>query len=304
MAKRYVTAFAEGGDKTTVPDTSASTDVNYDTGYTGAYELAPEEAGYKYIERQKFNQIMNDATGNIKQWQEQSLPDWHVDIAYPQWSMFKYSNNETYVCHTEQAAGTLGTDFSAFINLKHFGAYAYAVSQLANGVSAAVGFIYAGNPIAAFDYLIHEDGRIYFKNGATGTFSDPLVFDPTDGTDTGVTGTLKNVKSILRSDVFGLDQDWETAELTNTGALFNDGTVKYRVTGGTYTNPYNKPLFISIYALASASSATIRVDGVDRFTLPSNATGTLVITIPPLATYRLLGTDVVYNWNEDRPNGN
>lgn len=182
--------------------------------------------------------------------------------------------------------------------------YQYVVSQYASGDKSLITYIDAGVDVSSYTYFIFKtDGRLYKNDkGVTGTLAG--AFNPVTGTDPGVTGSLTPLYAVEASEVFGINQDWETAELTDTGALFADGTAKYRVTGGTYTNPYNKPLFISIYALASAGSASIRVDGTDRFTLASNATGTLSTIIPPLASYQLLGTDVVYNWNEDRPNGN
>lgn len=73
--------------------------------------------------------------------------------------------------------------------------YAYAVSQLAAGNASKVALIYPGLAISAFDFFVYtQDGRIYAKNGATGTFSNPLVFNPATGVATGVNGALLNVK--------------------------------------------------------------------------------------------------------------
>ncbi len=75
MAKRIITAFAEIGDRATMPDTPTDDNSNYQTGYTAPYEADPvSDPSAKYPERDKMNQLFNDITGNIKEWQEITYP--------------------------------------------------------------------------------------------------------------------------------------------------------------------------------------------------------------------------------------
>ncbi|AEE26310.1 hypothetical protein FN3523_1007 [Francisella hispaniensis] len=74
--------------------------------------------------------------------------------------------------------------------------------------------------------------------------------------------TLNNYKS--------LGQDWQAAELVNTGAVFSDGAPKYRQIGVTYTNTTARSIVISFIATAQSTSndrnaiisSNIFVDGI------------------------------------------
>lgn len=74
--------------------------------------------------------------------------------------------------------------------------YQYAVSQLANGDFSKVAVIYAGLVIDTYDYAVYQDdGRIYAVEGVTGTFSNPLDFNPVTGIDSGLSGAIRNINS-------------------------------------------------------------------------------------------------------------
>jgi hypothetical protein len=134
----------------------------------------------------------DDGTNWLQVWNNQGVVKWNLSTAYTESAVVRYTDGESYICHTPQAAGTLPTDHSAFINLKFFGAYAYAVSQLAGGDASAVGFIYIGQTVDTFDYLIYPaDGRIYARGTVTGTIAG--TFDPVAGTASGLDGALSNV---------------------------------------------------------------------------------------------------------------
>lgn len=77
MAKRFVTAFAEAGDRAVMPDAPVSSESNYQTGYTPEYEQDPaaNPTTAKFVERDKSNQLYNDITANIKEWQEHGFPE-------------------------------------------------------------------------------------------------------------------------------------------------------------------------------------------------------------------------------------
>lgn len=75
MARRILTAFAEIGDKTPISNTPVGTEVNYQTGFTQEYALDPEtDPNARFVEREENNQILNDITANIKEWQENTYP--------------------------------------------------------------------------------------------------------------------------------------------------------------------------------------------------------------------------------------
>jgi hypothetical protein len=71
--------FAEGGDKETVPDETAGTLVSYETGYTPDYELPKDNPSRRNIDRQPYNGVLNDVTGNLKQLQDYGYPEFVPD---------------------------------------------------------------------------------------------------------------------------------------------------------------------------------------------------------------------------------
>lgn len=77
MAKRIITPFAEAGDRAAMPDIPVGTDSNYQTGYPSQYEEDPvvNPGTAKFVERDKSNQLYNDITANIKEWQEHVYPE-------------------------------------------------------------------------------------------------------------------------------------------------------------------------------------------------------------------------------------
>ena len=79
MAKRIITPFAEQGDKDIIPESPVGLDVNWQTGYPQSYEEDPgtpenPNLDARFVERDKTNQLLNDITANIKEWQEHTYP--------------------------------------------------------------------------------------------------------------------------------------------------------------------------------------------------------------------------------------
>lgn len=92
MSKRIRFPFAENGDRTAIQDvTQPSGIINYQDGYPAAYSLdIVTDPTARRVNRDRFNQLMFDITSNIKEWQEQSFPDYiqpssngGVNYAYP-----------------------------------------------------------------------------------------------------------------------------------------------------------------------------------------------------------------------------
>ena len=74
-------AFAQSGDKTTIPqDQDPQGRVSYQQGFGGAYSKDPAADGY-YILRDNFNQLMFDTTNAIRQMQINGANLWSAEIA-------------------------------------------------------------------------------------------------------------------------------------------------------------------------------------------------------------------------------
>lgn len=79
MTRYFKYPFAASGDKETVPDETAGTAVSYSTGYTPDYELAKDNPSRRNIDRQPYNGVLNDVTGNLKQIQDYGYPEFVPD---------------------------------------------------------------------------------------------------------------------------------------------------------------------------------------------------------------------------------
>ena len=79
MTKYFKYPFAESGDKTAVPDETAGTAVSYATGYTPDYALAKDNPARRNIDRQPYNGVLYDVTGNLKQIQDYGYPEFVSD---------------------------------------------------------------------------------------------------------------------------------------------------------------------------------------------------------------------------------
>lgn len=100
-----------------------------------------------------------------------------------------------------------------------------------------------------------------------------------------------------RVEGIGVGQTWQVAELTNTGALFTDGTPKYRVAGATYTNNTGKPINVEISPSSAGGETNFTVDGV----YISKGTARMSIIVPSGSTYSApLVAGGIWVWSELR----
>ena len=207
---------------------------------TKSYVVGSDGNVYKcLITNDNIDPTTDDGTNWLQVWNNQGVVKWNLSTAYTESSVVRYTDGESYVCHTSQAAGTLPTDNSAFINLKYFGSYAYAVSQLANGDASKVEFIYIGQTVDTFDYLIYpEDGRVYARGTVTGTFAGD--FNPSTGVDSGLTGALVQIDQIKNSQL-----------LTKTDSM----KVMFDLTGSVLT--LNQDVVIKGVRLLSGATVTL-----------------------------------------------
>lgn len=80
MAKYFVNPFAKNGDKLAVPDAvQVDGSVSYDSGFGFDYERDPDplvDPLTKDIPRDQTNQLFFDITDNLKNWQDNTAPEW------------------------------------------------------------------------------------------------------------------------------------------------------------------------------------------------------------------------------------
>tara|TARA_R110000744_G_scaffold352095_3_gene458143 strand:- start:5474 stop:6874 length:1401 start_codon:yes stop_codon:yes gene_type:complete len=82
--------------------------------------------------------------------------------------------------------------------------FKYAVGQLAGGNSSLVGFIYAGQTIDPFEYVVYpNNGQIFSRGAVTGTMAGD--FNPATGVDSGITGTLEQISD------YSSPKDWTSS---------------------------------------------------------------------------------------------
>lgn len=124
MAKYIKNAFGVSGDLVNVPDdTQVDGSISYNQGYTDPYQRDPStDPTAKRIERAKMNKLFNDVTSNIKEWQEQTYPDWISDdgsgspFAYGSGAIVKYTDGNNYASlvdnNTEEP--TTGSNWQLF----------------------------------------------------------------------------------------------------------------------------------------------------------------------------------------------
>lgn len=80
MAKRIITPWAENGDKDSIPETPVGLLANWQSGYPSSYEEDPgtpesPNPNARFVERDVTNQIYNDITSNIQEWQNRVYPE-------------------------------------------------------------------------------------------------------------------------------------------------------------------------------------------------------------------------------------
>ena len=97
----------------------------------------------------------------------------------------------------------------------------------------------------------------------------------------------------------GINQSWQQAELTDTGAVFLDGTPKYRANNTDYTNTTDKPIMVSIH---HTNLCEVVIGGVTLGSNQGASSVTVKLTpflVPSGATYRA-NTVTPLIWSELR----
>jgi len=97
VSKYFNVPFADTGDKTSVPDAvQAGGEVSYSQGYGPDYQRDPSTDPQAIrIERQQYNQVLNDVTMAIKELQEMGVPTYRADV--------NYSANISYVVGSDSS---------------------------------------------------------------------------------------------------------------------------------------------------------------------------------------------------------
>ena len=134
--------------------------------------------------------------------------------------------------------------------------------------------------------------NLTIQNSA-GTASTNISFD---GTKLVSTALDNSIVATANLHDLGVGQTWQAAETNNTGAVFTDGTSKYRAAGVTYTNTTGKP--IVVHAVPSATSNGVHPNTsiiVSGLTVASAVGGVInhsydggaTAIVPVGATYRI-----------------
>lgn len=104
MAHWFKKLFGESGDKTAIPETDATGNVNYTDGFTQYYSLPyGTDPLAKTIDREIINQAFYDVTGAIQQYQTHGFPD-YIDAttnggtayAYAIGAVVRWTDNKNY----------------------------------------------------------------------------------------------------------------------------------------------------------------------------------------------------------------
>lgn len=114
--------------------------------------------------------------------------------------------------------------------------------------------------------------------------------------------TKVDFKMIKDVNIFGVNQTWQIAEKTNTGALFADGTPSYRAYGQTYVNTTDRPIvvWVIISDAGSANFITFTIDGVSTYGANAVVGDDEQYVIPPGSTYSATSDVTLINWLEFR----
>lgn len=109
-----------------------------------------------------------------------------------------------------------------------------------------------------------------------------------------------------QSGGLGINQRWQLAELSDTGATFDDGTASYRANNVTYTNTTQSPIQVFAISGVTHSRVTIHLT-VDDLSLPvvygdyeSNGVLQASVIVPSGSTYRVEASPIVSGWAELR----
>ena len=215
MAKRFITPFAEAGDRAEMPDTPAGSDSNYQTGYPSEYEEDPvvNPTTAKFVERDKSNQLYNDITANIKEWQEHTYPEF-ITSANNSGVPFAYKKNSivTYLGIDYASSVDANTDTPPSIKWEVYS------TSLINNLSQSINFATIASykaftkslPTTKRVYILERDAFFSVISGViTGNTSNIAASDEVDQSIKLITNGIKNSKQ------WGAIGDFNPA--TNTG---------------------------------------------------------------------------------------
>ncbi|QRE00538.1 hypothetical protein [Burkholderia phage BCSR129] len=144
--RKILYPFAQSGNRRVVPDTSTLSQMAYDTGITYDYERPTDvDAQAKNIDREGWNGLLYDITGNVQAEQLQAYPDWVAptggvgDTGYPVRAMVRY-NGQRYMSLKDSNMDVPTTAASWELQLKSSDIVARVPAWYKGEVSAAGDF--------------------------------------------------------------------------------------------------------------------------------------------------------------------
>lgn len=336
MFRYFRFPFAENGDRQSVPDESATTEVNYEAGYTPEYELPKSDPDRRNVDRQPFNGVIYDITANLKFWQENNAPEIVADdgtgspVSYPL-GFVGVSGGAAYQSIVE---GTTTVPPSAewieysgsyyFRPLSGGGSLAankqYFVTDSLTYTLPDVSGINVGDSViltksAAESPTVNTFGaeNISVRAGVSvGSIQidqaqqSTLVWDgsawqlgATSENDNTFSGVNIFSQPVTVPDATGNDKAAALGQLIGHNQAWQDVTAS-RSSGIVYTNSTGRTIFVAVTTESAGAGGTfslnIEVDGNTIIAGPSDYSQHAVFPVPPGSTYEATTANIDRWW--------
>jgi hypothetical protein len=266
MATKIPFAFASAGDTENVPASSAGTELSWQQGWSPAYELAPEDPGYRFISRGQHNFLWNAITANIKEWQDQVYPAHNATIDYPIGSTVRFDN----VNYIRLSGSGVTTDPSTSSDWRVAGQFTSEDKTKLNGIEAgAKTQIWSATNNYAIGEEVVQDGLRYIAQAASGTDHGGAVEPAPESTTPWIEVPLAGTRAFeFLSVPVGAEMAFDTPPPTSDP--------RFRYVRLTADDPYNESLLNNkvisgiapnIVVKMSVNSELSPIDGQQLFML-------------------------------------
>lgn len=270
--------FGSSGIKTPVPDTVQSDgSVSYTQGYGPDYQLAPGTSGAKYPEINDINQLFNDVTTALQQYQQNGIPPF-ITSAMNNGSPFSYAQYATVlyggVAYQSNTANNTDTPPSSKWNVVSLSSSSQFTGSNITGTANAI-VIGTTNPASGLSLSVANQ-TLVFTPTATNTGSTTVAVTPD-----GISATL--VKKVSGMSLVNL-----------TGGEFVNNVPAY-----ISTSPANS-CFVLQAGPALGTMAPLNIGN----NLANDTNGNAVATVPPLSLSGTSETFQLSQWGSqiDRTN--
>lgn len=293
MAKRFITPFAEAGDRAEISNEPIGSDVNMQTGYPAEYEADPvSDPNARFVERDKTNQLYNDITANIKEWQENTYPAF-ITAANNGGTAFSYKKGDRVSYNGDNYESLEGNNEDIPTTSKWVISRPTDVIKsmlIAQGLSGNYGFFSDGfTYVNSGDIGIHTDNTIWVIGTGSATVAAGTVPSATDYYQVYLTNNRELSATDLvgtypHSNVIKTTSYYSKAECESFGIDYPDGGgarylaidatgvtvdgIKYiQLAGGKVAELLDRPNFFNAGIVANyIDSASKGFDNKDKLT--------------------------------------